>query len=374
MLPARDLRPSRHRAHDAPASVSTPRSRRSPGASRRWACRRCTPRRRRRTRREASVSRRGFRPRCPGRWSSPTPRVWSSVAARGLAPRSTGRGFQPSRSPPAHAGGSSHPARRPPRGPLRPGDGAASDERRGFAGDGLAERDGQADTATISFTLSADANVTVTVVDTLGATVGVLEQRRWRRVGARTVVFGGAGLLHGVRRTDRGRRRSAVARRRSTCRSRRRDARACPARRRSRRRIARPRGHARADRAADARGVGDGTHPPRRRWVATPSAARPSRATSWSRGTVARLGKALDGTYVVSVEATDGPATATLELPFLLDGTAPAVRPSRPLRFASGLGARDGRAARERRATPYPRERPGHVVMYHGSSVCGRSS
>ena len=58
-----------------------------------------------------------------------------------------------------------------------------------------------------------------------------------------------------------------------------------------------------------------------------------------------RLGKALDGTYVVSVEATDGLATATLELPFLLDGTAPAVRVVSSAHFASGLGARDARHA-----------------------------
>jgi hypothetical protein len=63
------------------------------------------------------------------------------------------------------------------------------------------------------------------------------------------------------------------------------------------------------------------------RWVATPFAgtAEPGDlAVSWDGRK--RLGKALDGLYVVSVEATDGLVTAKLELPFLLDATAPTVR------------------------------------------------
>jgi hypothetical protein len=39
-----------------------------------------------------------------------------------------------------------------------------------------------------------------------------------------------------------------------------------------------------------------------------------------------RLGKAQDGTYVAAVEAVDAVGTATVELPFVLDGTAPTVR------------------------------------------------
>ena len=39
-----------------------------------------------------------------------------------------------------------------------------------------------------------------------------------------------------------------------------------------------------------------------------------------------RIGTALDGAYVVTVEAVDAVGTATVELPFVLDATAPTVR------------------------------------------------
>ena len=66
------------------------------------------------------------------------------------------------------------------------------------------------------------------------------------------------------------------------------------------------------------------------RWVATPLAAASFEAgdqvVTWD-GTK-RLGKAGDGSYVAAVEAVsaDGTSTARVELPFLLDGTAPTVR------------------------------------------------
>jgi hypothetical protein len=63
------------------------------------------------------------------------------------------------------------------------------------------------------------------------------------------------------------------------------------------------------------------------RWVATPFtglAEAGDLAVSWDGRK--RLGKALDGVYAVSVEATDGVATARIDLPFLLDATAPTVR------------------------------------------------
>jgi hypothetical protein len=62
------------------------------------------------------------------------------------------------------------------------------------------------------------------------------------------------------------------------------------------------------------------------KWVATPfsgSYGPGEQAVAWD-GTK-RLGKATDGTYTVSVEASDGVTTARVELPLLVDGTPPAV-------------------------------------------------
>ena len=79
--------------------------------------------------------------------------------------------------------------------------------------------DGQADSTTVSYTLTANANVTVSIVDAAGATVAELEPRTWRRAGARTVVFDGGGLPDGayvVRVVANA--APPDARRRSTCR------------------------------------------------------------------------------------------------------------------------------------------------------------
>ena len=59
-------------------------------------------------------------------------------------------------------------------------------------------RDGQADSATVSFSLSADANVAVTLLDASGTTVGQVEAKRWRRAGPRTVVVSANGLADGA--------------------------------------------------------------------------------------------------------------------------------------------------------------------------------
>ena len=58
--------------------------------------------------------------------------------------------------------------------------------------------DGQADTTTISYTLSTNANVAVSVLDAGGATVAELEPKQWRRAGARSVVLDGADLADGT--------------------------------------------------------------------------------------------------------------------------------------------------------------------------------
>ena len=63
------------------------------------------------------------------------------------------------------------------------------------------------------------------------------------------------------------------------------------------------------------------------KWVATPFSAPVGpgdHVATWD-GTK-RLGKAADGTYTVAVEAVDGLGTARVELPLLVDGTAPVVQ------------------------------------------------
>ncbi len=189
--------------------------------------------------------------------------------------------------------------------------------------------DGQSDATTVSFTLSADANVTVTVLDSAGAIVAELESRRWRRAGPRTIVFDGKGLADGayvvhVAANATGGREATVD---------------VPVT------VTRTLGRVRLDTEAmtpNGDGRGDAlaitvplTAPAtvtvkilrEGRWVATPfvGAGEPGeRIVTWDGRK--RLGKARDGSYVVSVEASDGLATAKAEVPFLLDATAPIVR------------------------------------------------
>ena len=190
--------------------------------------------------------------------------------------------------------------------------------------------DGQADTTTIAFTLTVDANVTVSVIDAAGAAVAELESRRWRRAGQRTVAFDGGGLPDGayvVRVVGTGDRRAHGGRRRP-----RRDhprdraGRALGAcadaerRRQRRQRLDRRPAH----RPGDALRA----HPPRRQVGRDTASRRPSVPASTSRPGTARSasGRPRDGTYTVAVEAVDGLGTARVELPLLVDATAPAVR------------------------------------------------
>ncbi len=189
--------------------------------------------------------------------------------------------------------------------------------------------DGQADTATVSFTLSADANVAVTLLDASGSTVAELEPRRWRRAGARSVVVDGKGLqdgsylVHVVANATGGREATVdvpltVTRTlgRVTL-----DADAIT-----------PNGDGRGDAltitvpltapaTVTVRILRDG------HWVATPftgSLGPGERAVSWDGRK--RLGKAQEGAYVASVEAVDAIGTARVDVPFILDATAPTVR------------------------------------------------
>jgi flagellar hook assembly protein FlgD len=189
--------------------------------------------------------------------------------------------------------------------------------------------DGQADTATVTFALSADANVAVTLLDASGSTVAELEPRRWRRAGERAVLVDGRSLpdgsylVHVVANATGGREATVDVPLTVT------------------RTLGRvgldpeamsPNGDGRGDTLAitvplaapatvTVRILRDG------HWVATPftgSVDPGERVVSWDGKK--RLGKAREGAYVVSVEAVDAIGTSRVDLSLLLDATAPTVR------------------------------------------------
>jgi len=189
--------------------------------------------------------------------------------------------------------------------------------------------DGQADTTTISYTLGANANVQVTVVDASGSTVAELEPKQWRRAAARTVVFDGRGLPDGayvvhVAANATGGRTAAADVPVVLTRTLGRIALASPA--------MTPNGDGRDDTLSltvpltapaglTVRILRDD------RWVATAfegSLGPGSQVVTWDGRK--RLGPARDGSYVAAVEVADAVGTATVEIPFVLDATAPGVR------------------------------------------------
>jgi hypothetical protein len=189
--------------------------------------------------------------------------------------------------------------------------------------------DGQADTTTIAFTLTVDANVTVSVVDAAGATVAELESRRWRRAGQRTVSFDGGGLPDGsylVRLSAQatGGRTAVTDVPVAITRAIGKVSLSAP--------VLTPNGDGLGDSVSivvpltvpatlSVRILRDG------KWVATPftAAVEPGEHVATWDG-AKRLGKATDGVYTVSVEAVDGVGIARVELPLLVDATSPVVK------------------------------------------------
>jgi hypothetical protein len=189
--------------------------------------------------------------------------------------------------------------------------------------------DGQTDTTTLTYKITAPASVGVVVVDAAGVEVATLEEPRWRRAGEHVVVFDGLSLPDGryevrlVARRDGGievtasvpvaisRTLGAVA--------------VSPA-------TFSPNGDRRRDRlsvaftlATDAlvtvRVLRDG------KWVATPFSgqlAAGGRTVSWDGAK--RVGQLRDGSYTAVVEATDTVATSRIGLPFASDTAAPRLR------------------------------------------------
>ena len=192
--------------------------------------------------------------------------------------------------------------------------------------------DGQADTTTIGFTLTANANVTVSLLDANGAAVAELEPRTWRRAGTRARWSSTVPGCPTGRTSCRCWHAAPVGgRRRSTSRDDHPAPRAGRALRgradAERRRPGRPAlAHRPALRSGDAHRAHPQGRPLGRDAAAAASFEAGDQVVTWD-GTK-RLGKAGDGSYVAAVEAVsaDGTATARVELPFLLDGTAPTVR------------------------------------------------
>ena len=189
--------------------------------------------------------------------------------------------------------------------------------------------DGQADTTTISYTLNANANVAVSVIDVGGATVAQLEPKQWRRAGARSVVLDGKDLADGayvvhVTANATGGRSATVDVPVTVTRTLGRITLAAAA--------VTPNGDGRNDTLSLAVPLGAPATLTVRilrggKWVATPFAAAVDAGTqnvTWDGSK--RVGKALDGPYVASVEVVDAVGTATVELPFAVDATAPVVR------------------------------------------------
>ena len=189
--------------------------------------------------------------------------------------------------------------------------------------------DGQGDTAEVGFTLTADANVGADVVDAAGAVVAQAAPLRWRRAGERTITVAAQSLADGsyaLRLTAK-----AAGGRVATV-----DVPLLVTRTLGRVALDAtsftPNGDGRGDTltitvplAAPAsitvRILRDG------KWIATPLAGSFDTGTqtaTWD-GTK-RIGRARDGTYVVSVASLDAVGTAQVELPVLLDRTAPVVR------------------------------------------------
>jgi N-acetylmuramoyl-L-alanine amidase-like protein len=189
--------------------------------------------------------------------------------------------------------------------------------------------DGQGDTADVGFMLTADANVGADVADAAGAVVAQAAPLRWRRAGERTITVGGQSLADGtytLRLTAK-----ATGGRVATT--------EIPLLvTRTLGRVAldgdsfTPNGDGRGDVLAitvplaapasvTVRILRDG------HWVATPLAASFDAGTQVARwGGTKRVGRARDGAYVVSVESVDAVGTARVELPVVLDRTAPVVR------------------------------------------------
>jgi hypothetical protein len=232
--------------------------------------------------------------------------------------------------------------------------------------------DGAADLTTITYTLSDDANVTVTLKDAAGADVATVQPKAWKRAGEHAVRFDPAALPDGIFRLELaaaatgGRQASASAQLAIT-----RTLGAVTAVRKA----FSPNGDGLADRIGVRFELGAAAEVRLRvlkqgKWVATPFAgpleAGP-RTLEWDGAK--RVGRLLDGDYEAVLEATDAIGTARIVLPFASDTRQPKIRivtrsplklwVSEPARVTLRFGARsmvhEALAAGETRVRNAPR-------------------
>jgi flagellar hook assembly protein FlgD len=247
--------------------------------------------------------------------------------------------------------------------------------------------DGIADAATLTYTLTSPANVTVKVRDGLGAELATVS-KGWRRAGEHAVRFDAATLPDGIYQvevaaTATGGRQAVAATQVAVTRT--------LGGFQAARVAFSPNADGRADRIAFRFELTAAAEVRLRilkegKWVATPFAGplEPGvRRVEWD-GTK-RLGRLLDGGYEAVVEATDAVTTARIAVPFQADTRQPSVRilrrfplkvwvsePSRlTFRFGSRSLVRDAPVAGESRIPNVPRMGVVRVVAW---DAAGNSS
>jgi flagellar hook assembly protein FlgD len=276
----------------------------------------------------------------------------------------------------------------PAAGPI--GGGATALEVAGLASDPETvspNGDGIADAATVTYTLTSPANVTVKVRDGLGAELATVS-KGWRRAGEHAVRFDAAPLPDGIYHVEvaaaaTGGRQAVAATQVAVTRT--------LGGFQAARVAFSPNADGRADRIAFRFELTGAAEVRMRilkegKWVATPFAGplEPGvRRVEWD-GTK-RLGRLLDGNYEAVVEATDAVTTARIAVPFQADTRQPSVRilrrfplkvwvsePSRlTFRFGSRSLVRDAPAAGESRIPNAPRSGVVRVVAW---DAAGNSS
>ena len=186
-----------------------------------------------------------------------------------------------------------------------------------------------ADATTLTYTLSAPANVTVKVHDSFGAEAATIANKAWKRAGEHAIRFDPAVLPDGVFKiellaTATGGRQATATTQLAVSRTLG-DVRPV--------RIAfSPNADGRADRIAFSFELTGRAEVRLRilkqgKWVATPfkGPLEPGvRKVEWDGAK--RVGRLLDGTYDAVVEATDAFATSTVAVPFSADTRQPKVR------------------------------------------------
>ena len=223
-------------------------------------------------------------------------------------------------------------AARPASGTLRAGGGAAPIAIGTLAAEPEAispNGDGQADTTTLTYSLSASANVTIEITDAIGAVVATVGDRVWTGVGQHTLVLDGNALPDGTYNVlaTAGTASGASVQKLVPLSVNRTLGLVSLAPR-----VFSPNGDGRKDRLtlrfalnapADVRVRVEREG----RWVASPLlASYPPGTQSFVWDGARAVGYVRDGAYTAVVEATAGVGPISFGVPFLADSTAPRVR------------------------------------------------